>query len=173
MEASSLIATPHQQAAAIILVCITSVTILMNIVFRRMSFRRVDSSNGNQAPLFEDTLRGSLSILSNGDSVLNRAGVKGSIEGYERLFDGARQSVGSISSKESVALREKEYKTMVNSFYDLVTDFYEWGWGQVRERKSNRKCLCIVPLFFCSNFAFFFFAVVAVVVVSFRSTIQR
>lgn len=130
MEASSLIATPHQQAAAIILVCITSVTILMNIVFRRMSFRRVDSSNGNQAPLFEDTLRGSLSILSNGYSVLNPAGVKGSIEGYERLFDGARQSVGSISSKESVALREKEYKTMVNSFYDLVTDFYEWGWGQ-------------------------------------------
>jgi len=26
--------------------------------------------------------------------------------------------------------RKGEYATMVNSFYDLVTDFYEYGWGQ-------------------------------------------
>lgn len=118
---------PHQQSTVAVLVVVSLITIVMNVVLRR---RRADA-NHNRALIFKDTVRGSLSILSNENSVLDREGVKGSIEGYERLFNGARQSVGSISSKESVALREKEYRTMVNSFYDLVTDFYEWGWGQV------------------------------------------
>jgi sterol 24-C-methyltransferase len=39
--------------------------------------------------------------------------------------------VGTTTTSESIEKREKEYATMVNSFYDLVTDFYEWGWGQV------------------------------------------
>ena len=71
------------------------------------------------------------SLLSNSDSVLGRDGVKGSIEGYEGLFSGARKQVGTTTTSESIEKREKEYATMVNSFYDLVTDFYEWGWGQV------------------------------------------
>jgi len=70
------------------------------------------------------------SLLSNSDSVLGRDGVKGSIEGYEGLFSGARKQVGTTTTSESIEKREKEYATMVNSFYDLVTDFYEWGWGQ-------------------------------------------
>ena len=72
------------------------------------------------------------SLLSNNDSVLGRDGVKKSIAEYEGLFSGARKKVGTTSTAESIQNREKEYKTMVNSFYDLVTDFYEWGWGQVR-----------------------------------------
>jgi len=72
------------------------------------------------------------SLLSNPDSVLSREGVKESIAGYETLFVGARNSVGETSTTDSIELRAKEYQTMVNSFYDLVTDFYEWGWGQVR-----------------------------------------
>lgn len=72
------------------------------------------------------------SLLSNNDSVLSRDGVKESIAGYEGLFSGARKNVGTTSTAESIKNREKEYATMVNSFYDLVTDFYEWGWGQVR-----------------------------------------
>jgi len=121
-----IVSRPYQQSTVAVLVVVTLTTIVMNVVFRR---RRADA-NHNRALVFKDTVRGSLSILSNENSILDREGVKGSIEGYERLFDGARQSVGCISSKESVALREKEYRTMVNSFYDLVTDFYEWGWGQ-------------------------------------------
>lgn len=70
------------------------------------------------------------SLLSNSDSVLGRDGVKDSIEGYEGLFSGARKQVGTTTTSESIEKREKEYATMVNSFYDLVTDFYEWGWGQ-------------------------------------------
>ena len=71
------------------------------------------------------------SLLSNSDSVLGRDGVKESIAGYERLFSGARKNVGTTTTADSIQHREKEYATMVNSFYDLVTDFYEWGWGQV------------------------------------------
>lgn len=133
----SLISKPHQQATVALLVGVSVLTIVMNVLFRR---RRADA-NDNRAAVFKDTVRGSLSILSNENSVLDREGVKGSIEGYERLFDGARQSVGSISSKESVALREKEYRTMVNSFYDLVTDFYEWGWGQVSHTIDGLACI--------------------------------
>jgi len=79
---------------------------------------------------FSNVVVGVTSILSNKDSVLKRDGVDNSIAGYEKLFSGARNDVGSITNDESIKTREKEYKTMVNSFYDLVTDFYEWGWGQ-------------------------------------------
>jgi len=70
------------------------------------------------------------SLLSNPDSVLSREGVKASISGYETLFAGARNKVGETSTTDSIEHRAKEYQTMVSSFYDLVTDFYEWGWGQ-------------------------------------------
>lgn len=86
---------------------------------------------------FSNTATGIVSILSNNDSILNREGVDASVEGYTELFSGARQSVGSISTDESIRKRELEYKSMVDSFYNLVTDFYEWGWGQVRENKTK------------------------------------
>lgn len=77
-----------------------------------------------------DSVGDATSLLSNSDSVLGRDGVKESIEGYEGLFSGARNKIGTTSTEDSIQKREKEYATMVNSFYDLVTDFYEWGWGQ-------------------------------------------
>lgn len=70
------------------------------------------------------------SILSNKESVLKHDQVKDSINTYEGLFSGARKDVGKINTEDSIKHREKEYKTMVDSFYNLVTDFYEWGWGQ-------------------------------------------
>ncbi|OHD71930.1 MAG: hypothetical protein A2W19_02045 [Spirochaetes bacterium RBG_16_49_21] len=30
----------------------------------------------------------------------------------------------------TIVSRTKNYKTMINHYYDLVTDFYEYGWGQ-------------------------------------------
>lgn len=45
--------------------------------------------------------------------------VKSGIEEYNRLH-----------SSDSTDERNKEYKSLVNSYYDLVTLFYEWGWGQ-------------------------------------------
>lgn len=73
----------------------------------------------------------SINILSNKDSVLKRDKVKESMDDYDNLFSGARKDVGSLHKEESISTRQKEYKTMINNFYDLVTDFYEWGWGQV------------------------------------------
>jgi len=100
--------------------------IVINITLRlsRSGFKRSVHTS------FSNVLVGATSILSNSDSVLKRDGVDQSIKGYENLFSGARKEVGTITNDESIKLRKKEYETMVNSFYDLVTDFYEWGWGQ-------------------------------------------
>ena len=34
-----------------------------------------------------------------------------------------------LHSAESADGREKDYDSLVDSYYDLATDFYEWGWG--------------------------------------------
>ena len=100
----------------------------LNLIFTiSKTFKR--DSVGNS---FGNVVTGSVSLLQNKDSVLKREEVKDSMDGYDNLFAGARKDVGSIHSKESIEKRQKEYQTMVNSFYNLVTDFYEWGWGQVR-----------------------------------------
>eukprot|EP00522_Entomoneis_paludosa_P004377 CAMPEP_0172471224 /NCGR_PEP_ID=MMETSP1065-20121228/67709_1 /TAXON_ID=265537 /ORGANISM="Amphiprora paludosa, Strain CCMP125" /LENGTH=400 /DNA_ID=CAMNT_0013229319 /DNA_START=80 /DNA_END=1282 /DNA_ORIENTATION=+ len=98
----------------------------INVVFRlAQSFKRDGVGNS-----FGNIITGSVNLLSNSDSVLKREEVKDSMDGYDKLFDGARKDVGSLHSKESIETRQKEYQTMVNSFYNLVTDFYEYGWGQ-------------------------------------------
>lgn len=57
-------------------------------------------------------------------------GVKETIDGYNGLFTGARRDIGKISLEHSIDKRKEDYQNMVDSFYNLVTDFYEWGWGQ-------------------------------------------
>ena len=100
----------------------------LNVMFSlAKSFKR--DSVGNS---FGNVVTGSVSLLQNKDSVLKREEVKDSMDGYDELFAGARKDVGSLHKEESIEKRQKEYQTMVNSFYNLVTDFYEWGWGQVR-----------------------------------------
>ena len=56
--------------------------------------------------------------------------VKSSVDQYANLFKGARNDVGKISTDESIQERKDKYQTMITNFYDLVTDFYEYGWGQ-------------------------------------------
>ncbi len=104
-----------------------SILVAINIFSRfARSFKRDAVSNS-----FGNPITGSLSLLSNKDSVLKRDKVKDSVKGYENLFSGARTNLGKLQDEESIKTREREYKTMINNFYDLVTDFYEWGWGQV------------------------------------------
>jgi len=50
-----------------------------------------------------------------------KAAVEAKINKFDDYFD---------ESKGGEQKRKCEYATMVNSFYDLVTDFYEYGWGQ-------------------------------------------
>ncbi len=67
-------------------------------------------------------------MLSNSDSLLSNSAVKREIDGYEILFEGARKTTGKITSKKSIEKRKKEYQRMVDAFYNLVTDFYTFGW---------------------------------------------
>ena len=104
------------------------VIVLINVVFRvSRSFKRDGVGNS-----FGGMFTGSVSLLSNPDSLIKREEVKDEMDGYDSMFTGARKNVGSLHEKESIEKRQKEYHTMVNSFYNLVTDFYEYGWGQVR-----------------------------------------
>ena len=93
------------------------------MVFRKAELKR----DGND---FSSSLTGGFKILNNTDHTLKTNEFKGSIENYEGQFKGARKSVGDITSEESIEERKKRYADMVNDFYNLVTDFYEWGWGQ-------------------------------------------
>lgn len=44
------------------------------------------------------------------------------IKAYDELFKG--------ESKESIEARKSNYGSLVIDFYNLVTSFYEYGWGQ-------------------------------------------
>lgn len=60
--------------------------------------------------------------------VTQRRGYK-AVDGYNKLWE----AKGSEAEKEhgtDSGDRKKEYVTLVNTYYDLVTDFYEWGWGR-------------------------------------------
>lgn len=74
---------------------------------------------------FDDLVTGSTRMLNNSDSVVKKDEVKNVVDGYENLFKNENNT-----SDEAIKTRQTEYQKMVNSFYNLVTDFYEWGWGQ-------------------------------------------
>lgn len=54
----------------------------------------------------------------------------GSIDKYDDLHD---------DSKTSVNQREEAYATLVSAYYDLATEFYEWGWGTSFHFADRRK----------------------------------
>ena len=51
-----------------------------------------------------------------------------SLTGRQQALIGKYNEMHSDEST-GVAGREKDYATLVDSYYDLATDFYEWGWG--------------------------------------------
>jgi len=51
--------------------------------------------------------------------------VEKEIKQYFSLFEN-----DSESSKDNPNKRQKDYQIMTTNFYDLVTDFYEYGWGE-------------------------------------------
>jgi len=53
-----------------------------------------------------------------------------SIDEYNNLQD---------DSKTDTEGREKSYATLVNAYYDLATEFYEWGWGQCFHFADRRE----------------------------------
>jgi len=64
-----------------------------------------------------------VSAISNADKIhRDGRGVKKTIDEYMKLFD--EQNGGSVE------VRNSNYSTMVNDFYNMVTDIYEMGWGE-------------------------------------------
>jgi sterol 24-C-methyltransferase len=53
-----------------------------------------------------------------------------SIDHYDDLQD---------DSKTELKAREDSYATLVNAYYDLATEFYEWGWGTSFHFADKRK----------------------------------
>lgn len=53
---------------------------------------------------------------------IGSGGVQGTVETYRGLF--AEHRGGDADARKS------NYAKMVNQYYDMVTDFYEYGWGQ-------------------------------------------
>ena len=47
---------------------------------------------------------------------------------YNALFKESTDTMGNDAQK--IKEREHKYMDMVNAYYDLATDFYEYGWGQ-------------------------------------------
>lgn len=92
------------------------------LVFRRVDMRR-DGCDYN-------TGAAGVKLLNNKDHTLKSGEFKNSINDYEGMFSGARKETGKITSNESVEERKQRYATMVDHFYNIVTDFYEYGWGQ-------------------------------------------
>lgn len=68
------------------------------------------------------------------DGDLGRVKVFISPEGLERKevvksVTNYNDHFADISDKQNLGKRKENYATMVNNFYDLVTSFYEYGWG--------------------------------------------
>jgi sterol 24-C-methyltransferase len=59
---------------------------------------------------------------------LDREAWNGSIDEYNSLYDEDADKKGRDTKK--INERKEKYATMINHYYNLVTDFYEYGWGQ-------------------------------------------
>eukprot|EP00048_Salpingoeca_helianthica_P014351 m.221273 g.221273 ORF g.221273 m.221273 type:complete len:352 (-) comp15755_c0_seq1:620-1675(-) len=63
-----------------------------------------------------------IGAMSKWDS-MGEKDVKEVADKYNSFFDRSK-------GEEGIGERKANYTTVVNSYYDLVTDFYEYGWGQ-------------------------------------------
>lgn len=74
---------------------------------------------------------GVVRLLHNKDTTMGdskEGDVNKNITQYLDQYEGAR--TGATTTDESIKARAAKYDLVVNSFYNVVTDFYEWGWGQ-------------------------------------------
>lgn len=86
-----------------------------------------------------DRFNATANLLSNDDHTLSKDEFKNVVDDYESMFDGARRETGAITSDISIDERKKRYANMVDHFYNIVTDFYEYGWGQSFHFAPRRK----------------------------------
>jgi len=72
--------------------------------------------------------KGVLGLFSSRDQVLGAKDVNKAVAEYEAMY-GSDTRTGGVEHEQLVGKRQAEYTTLVNHLYDLVTDFYEYGWG--------------------------------------------
>src|SRR5688572_30119576 len=66
--------------------------------------------------------RGAPHVVAAARTRLGEDAVAPTLEAYSGFYDGAQP--------DAVAQRKGRYRDLINQYYDLVTDFYEYGWGQ-------------------------------------------
>lgn len=98
-------------------------TLFGGLILLSKKKKKIDGSDYNQ-------LVGTTSLLTGDDHTLKKSDFKSVVEDYENMFSGARQETGAITSDISIDERKRRYANMVDHFYNIVTDFYEYGWGQ-------------------------------------------
>jgi sterol 24-C-methyltransferase len=93
-----------------------------------MMYKKADLNRDSHD--YDSTVAPVAKILNNSDHTLKSDEFEFSIDDYTSMFSGARKETGAITSEESIDVRKERYQKMIDHFYNLVTDFYEWGWGQ-------------------------------------------
>jgi len=69
-------------------------------------------------------------LLRRKETHLKREQVDGHFDKYINHFGDKSRVLGDADHKKRQIEREKNYQEMVNQYYDIATDFYEYGWGQ-------------------------------------------
>jgi sterol 24-C-methyltransferase len=61
--------------------------------------------------------------------------------GGSKRFESSIDKYNKLQNDEATTLeeREKSYAQLVSQYYDLATEFYEWGWGQSFHFADRRK----------------------------------
>ena len=67
----------------------------------------------------------------------DRTGVRSTIDDYLKFFDPADKQVAKSVTDEDLAQdakiteeRKKNYSAVVDAYYNISTDFYEYAWGE-------------------------------------------
>ena len=76
-----------------------------------------------------------------------KSGVDSTIDQYTQKYDDAQGTEQPTADDNSVKERIQKAETVTEGFYNLVTDFYEYGWGQsfhfapLYDEKSFEECI--------------------------------
>jgi len=73
---------------------------------------------------------GATGLLRSEEMDLKRDEIDGRVDSYLSHFGDKSRDQQSDEHKLLQAKRESSYTDMVNQYYDIATDFYEYGWGQ-------------------------------------------
>jgi sterol 24-C-methyltransferase len=88
---------------------------------------------------FSEWRGGVASILNHDTARTHIPNVANEVDTYSQLY-GTDSRTGGQQHNKLLETRTKLYTEMVNKFYNLVTDFYEYGWGESFHFAPRVKC---------------------------------